>query len=787
MNRRGGPGRRTTLVSTALLAAGALAGARPGAALTSVDLAGLRAAAPQVAPAGRLDTVPLIHGTVAGVFRGTRTPLPFAFVNVEAVGFRRTLQADSLGRYVIQGVPPGNALIEVRHPGHDPLRVEVTVPAEGAVRLDLELTARPVELDSLGVHPRAGRALPDPSGAPSRAVAEVEVSALEAGVGAGMAALATAVRAVPGNDPPDPTDVLLMRGSTTDMRLVLLDGAPVYTPFHVAGLLTPFEPWAFSAALLHSGGAPGRYDGGLTSILDLVTRSPARDRVRASGSADLLAATLGLEFPVGPSAGVLGAARALHNLGDGPLGGASPYGYADALVRAEVDAGEGHRLRASAFANRESVALAADAPNGGSPGRPSEAWWSTRAASLAYEADLGTAVLEATAAGSLYRAQLPFLPGANSADPEPDALLGAATRRRGRVVAEMRTGSARDGLTVGVSAETQDARYRARALEGDDATAPRLVRGRGDRVGTWLDVRRSFSPTVSLRAGGRLDHFPGRRGAFRWAPRAALTWLLAPRAVLTVTAGRYHQYAWDPGQEVERPLAELTGTPDTEAPDEGLPLATADHVVLSLDQSLGADTRVEVQGFWKSYEGLGGDPPRLGSSGLDLRIHREGDDGTAWLGYNLSWYWAREGGYATERFSARHLLSAGLAGRLMGPLAASARISYGAGLPYTALPFSAAEEDLASSPDAGVAPTEAPSPLALGVEDDFLRVDLEVQAELRVAGLGRRWHLRPYLRVLNALRERDALFYTFQPWRDPALRPLARRPFLPIVGLSWSF
>jgi hypothetical protein len=41
--------------------------------------------------------------------------------------------------------------------------------------------------------------------------------------------------------------------------------------------------------------------------------------------------------------------------------------------------------------------------------------------------------------------------------------------------------------------------------------------------------------------------------------------------------------------------------------------------------------------------------------------------------------------------------------------------------------------------------------------------------------------------VLNALDRRDALFYTFQPWRDDSLRPLAQRPLLPVMGVSFSF
>jgi hypothetical protein len=44
-----------------------------------------------------------------------------------------------------------------------------------------------------------------------------------------------------------------------------------------------------------------------------------------------------------------------------------------------------------------------------------------------------------------------------------------------------------------------------------------------------------------------------------------------------------------------------------------------------------------------------------------------------------------------------------------------------------------------------------------------------------------------YLRVLNALDRRDALFYYFEPWRDPDLTPLAELSVIPVLGIEWRF
>ncbi len=47
--------------------------------------------------------------------------------------------------------------------------------------------------------------------------------------------------------------------------------------------------------------------------------------------------------------------------------------------------------------------------------------------------------------------------------------------------------------------------------------------------------------------------------------------------------------------------------------------------------------------------------------------------------------------------------------------------------------------------------------------------------------------IRPYLRIVNALGRRDALFYYFEPWRSSEAQPLIESAVLPILGFEWRF
>jgi hypothetical protein len=50
----------------------------------------------------------------------------------------------------------------------------------------------------------------------------------------------------------------------------------------------------------------------------------------------------------------------------------------------------------------------------------------------------------------------------------------------------------------------------------------------------------------------------------------------------------------------------------------------------------------------------------------------------------------------------------------------------------------------------------------------------------------RSFHFRPYIRVINALNRRDAIFYSWN--RDVGkAEPLANLPIVPILGMEWKF
>ena len=748
-------------------------------------------------PGGELpgDEIPV--GAIEGVVRtheGTHVrPLPFAIIQVSFPGEQRATLANRLGRYRIEKVPQGTVRLRVSHVAHRSARVTVAVPEGGTVSLDIDLEWRPLELQPI-------RVLADriaPLRTPTRMdtpLPTLELIALGVSPGLGEAGLGEAAAALPGNDPADPSDVLFMRGSTTDLKLVLLDGAPIFTPFHLGGLLSSFDASALGAAALHTGGAPARYDGGLSYILDLRTRAPQRDRLHVRGGFDLISGNIAAEGPIGRRVGFTASSRSLHDYGAAILGGGhTPYGYRDALGRIDAQLGRGHSMSATGFWNRESVLLNLNR-SGPDPGAafavPENATWGNHALVVAYHGRLGDVALDATASASGYQAELPLRPSQDAPTPpaDNDGLLGGAETDRLRLALDGSAPLGRSRLRFGAVLDLTETLYSARRFADVGTGTGVARRAEGLAAGVYLDGVQNLAPGLDLRVGLRADAFSTERGV-RLAPRVSFLWSLSDEALLTVAAGRYHQFSRASDQQVD-----FTVAGGTLAAPGGtlLSVATADHVAVSLDQALTGRVRLGIEGFWKEFTGLGASGGEvLHSSGVDLQILHESAPVTAWLGYNLSWFWSGGNGFGgTSNFAGRQLLSAGLRGSEQARTGGAITVSYSAGLPYTSIPFGSRGGLDITAAEATILPAELAQedPAFSGRPDDgFLRLDVEFFTRFTARISGHDFDVRPYLRVINALDQRDALFYYFEPWRDEALRPLAQRTLLPVLGVEWRF
>lgn len=702
------------------------------------------------------------------------TALAHTWVQIRGGGGATSALSDVRGAYDL-AVPAGELQVGVHRLGYRSHLVQVTVPPGGRIELNVRLDPEAVALPGITV---VGDPLRIPEteepvwGDRRPALAAVDFVALS--LDAGLANVASTALDHSGREPPDGSQVLLMRGSTADLKLLLLDGAPVYTPFHLGGMLDAFDRQVLGGAAHFVGAAPTRYDGGIDYILDLRTRAPDRARTGARGAVDLASASAAAEW-AGDEAGVLVSGRTLHNLGSRLSHGVdSPYGYRDGLVRGAWRRG-GVALGLTGFSNRESVALGLS----GASGLPESAEWGNEAVSLRAAHPAGGFDLAWMIAGSAYDARLPLRPdSADALDDRP--VLAEGRTRRTRATLDAVRGAGDRRLRLGATLDFTHTSYGA-SVDRDDGRTRTDAVASGQTFGVHAELAHPLRDGVTGRIGGRIDHF--EPGGTMSALRGSLTWDVSSTALLTVAAGRYHQFTGASGQIVEQSLAATPTVSLGAVTPALLGVATGDHVLVGLDQHLTPAVRLGLQAYVKRFRDIPGADAAQSSSGVDLRLAGTGPGRDVWLGYALNWSWLdTPGATGADRFVGRHIMSAGYRGGLAGPIGMEARLAFSDGLPLTEVALDAS--DALASPEEPLPPVDA-LPALSGAADGFLRVDLELFGEWDAPVGGGR--VRPYMRIINALDRRDALFYYFEPWRSPDLVPLARQALLPILGLAWSF
>lgn len=739
------------------------------------------------------------------------------------------------GSYRLASVPPGRHTLTVSIPDHVPYEVEVRIRSGGELELDVVLSIRPPVIDP--VHAIGRRVTLDPLGdatdtadrgpSPSEAA---ELRSLESGPGGSLAARALAgLRPNPPSS--EPAAGLYVRGAASDLKRVYLDGAPVYAPFHLGGLMDALPTGVLGSARLYGGGAPLAVDGGLSSVLDLRTRRGSGDGFRTGGHVDMLGSAVRVEGGGERAAYLLSGRRAHTGGAEWLIGGDLPYGYYDLLGRVDVRPADGHRLAVTSYANEEGVRLGRPALGTEEEGR---ARWGNEAASLRYGVDLGSTRALLTAATARFTTALPVASDSTDAGGVGGPELGRSETGRSRIALDLTTRTGEVELDYGAALDEHRLELELPVAAALGSAAGARWTGFGRSVAAYGAATVRPTPELTLR-GGLRGQLHGDGEGLRLSPRLTVAWQAAEATGLEVIAGRFHQRLEAPESALSGDLDAWTellsrrsgdGASDPSA-FPGLAVASASHLAVRLDHRPTEGLGFGLEGYVKTFDDLGGSAllasavPTVGgdgaaggdgtgdgtgggdrtkrrdvlgdlhASGADLWIDWSSEGWQAWGGYSLAWTWSdAPTDSVARRFAGRQLVSAGVEAPLPGRVRLTGELKASTGLPFTRVPELPAGQTGQTAPDGGAAAPASdlePGPGLAGTPDGtFLRLDVTLARSWTVRLAGRRTALRPYVRFLNALDRRDGLFFHFDPSRAAPSRALDTMPLVPVVGLAWE-
>ena len=129
---------------------------------------------------------------------------------------------------------------------------------------------------------------------------------------------------------------LYVRGGTPSQNLVLLDGTMIYQPFHIIGFFSAFPQDLVSSADVYAGGFGARYNGRLSSVIDVTVRPGNMQQIEGAASVGPFLGSLRVEGPlVKGSLSLLGSVRTsiIERTAPALIGESLPLKFSDALIK----------------------------------------------------------------------------------------------------------------------------------------------------------------------------------------------------------------------------------------------------------------------------------------------------------------------------------------------------------------------------------------------------------------------------------------------------------------------
>ncbi len=212
---------------------------------------------------------PIGKSSITGFLRDTSTGEPLSFANVLLKNTQLGAASDVHGYYVINSIVPGNHTLIVSMMGYEKIEKEIFLQPKEQKRLDFELATQAIIGEEVVV--TAERTRFNEAVEVSRtSIGMREINSTPSFIEADVFRTIQQLPTVTSQN--DFSSALVVRGGSPDENLILLDGAEIYNPYHLAGLFSTFNTDAISDADFMAGGYPADHTGRLSSVLDITSR-----------------------------------------------------------------------------------------------------------------------------------------------------------------------------------------------------------------------------------------------------------------------------------------------------------------------------------------------------------------------------------------------------------------------------------------------------------------------------------------------------------------------------------
>jgi hypothetical protein len=751
-------------------------------------------------------------GVVAGRVVDSATGQVRAGASVSIAGTTRGVIADSLGRFLIDRLAAGEIVLQARLLGYATTERRVTIAPNDTTRVEIRLAQSAVVLGAMRTEARPiDRELFEAK--PNVGTVSITARAAEGVPKFAEPDVMRVVQLLPGVEARnDFSTGLNVRGGEADQNLILMDGYPIYNPFHLGGLFSTFIDPMVGDITLMTGGFPARYGGRLSSVLEVNSAEEARSGVHGSAEISVLASTLQLggAFAGGKGSWSIGGRRTYADkfvelISTNEL----PYHFRDEQAHASYAFTPTTKLSFTLYDGRDAldanIASFGDSTSSNPSGGTFNFGWGNT---------VGGATLSHSYSRPDSRGVAGFLFGSSGTFEQQASVSHFSTRldlgggaltlsnvvTDSRVEGSLTTHTAAHDRTYGYDV----AQYRISYLASSPQTGTFLYDLSQNPVSASAYIDDLWRPNSRwlIETGLRGDALTGRSWA-ALSPRLSAKFFVNPDFALTGAVGRFEQWTHSLARE-DIPVRLFDFWL---ASDSGIPVSSAWHYIAGVERWFGTSRLARVEGFYKKYgtllesnpqedPGIRGDefyPVQGDSYGVDVLLRQFETPNHRFSGWISYTYAVAARVQDTLRYfpghDRRHDVNIVGTWRLANFLF-GARFGYATGTPYTDIVGEIVRRVYDPGSNAygtrgGSSQTEFVGGPRNGARlPTTQRLDLDVSRTYHVRGMS----VAPYLSVVNAYDAKNVFLYVFDYEKAPPTREaISQFPLLPSAGVTIRF
>ena len=583
---------------------------------------------------------------------------------------------------------------------------------------------------------------------------------------------------------------LNVRGGEADQNLILIDGYPIFNPFHLGGLFGTFIDGAVGGLELRTGGFPAEYGGRLSSVVNVTSAEEDRAGVHGSATVSLLATSAAIGGTIGVSRGswMVAARRTYADKVLAAFGkDALPYYFRDTQAHGTYRLNATTTIATTLYDGRDDLLGDLGSANNVADGGGFSFFWGNRVAGATVTHSFTDSLVGVQrAAYSIFKTALDLGNGALRLDDAVKETFvdGSLLLHSGKHTPTLGYQFAQDQMLYRVGSQSAGAEI------VHEFQRPRSVSAYASDI--WRPTRRTI-----LDAGVRYEWL-GNSGWQALSPRVSAKFFVTPDFALTAAYGKYSQWLHSLAREdIPVRLFDFYTASDT-----GIPVARATHYVVGAESWFSGNRFIRLESYVKHYDRLlepnvTEDPNVHGdeylslvgqSYGADVLIRQvERGKWGGWLAYTYTFN-TRTNGNLTfyPGQDRRNNFNVLVSYRPSPRYVLSTRFGYASGTPFTDIIGEITRRTFNIETGRWDTDARATEVEAVGGARNANRLPPTQRLDMTLTrDFGGRVKVTPFISVINAYNAKNVFMYTFNYAGSPPTRTAySQLPLLPTIGVT---